>query len=346
MIQDHIGYTPYELAGTVRAEAPGLGRAAKTVCNAVFGMTLMFTGSLAVADSLVATEKSRIHIAKLFPSTGFNSDCDQPIFQLPGPVPADLHFDFIGLYNSEDEGDSLPRDTLPLVPADCDSGKKKLIATNSNDAFRAFLNFPEPDPRLKNLLSNQVPIIAFPDGSRTALPPQGVLPPPLPASRSLPAEPQTLGGFRDVSGQMKVRCRKDGTAIVRIKVQGYDHNSLVTVGALWLTTPPGATTPSVIPAPFGGVPNVLAINPNGEGRFVRELGYCPTEVQPNGSQLLAIAIDEHWDGSNSGAQPDLPLGEAKFLLDPNDPGSAFTSSIGAGIGAVNRGMFPMTVKPW
>lgn len=330
---------PRERTHGAGARRSGRGSAAALVGCAIAAAALA-AGSTAHAGG------DRTHKAELYPTTGFNSDCDQPVFQLPPPLPADQHFDFIGLYDAAVEEDGLLRDALTLSPEDCASGDQRRIATTSNPDFRAFLNFPPPDPRLLNLRSNEVPVIAFPDGSRTFLPPEGTLPPPFPASRSLPSEPQTLAGFRDVKGKMRIKCRSDGTAEVRIKVDGYDPNMLIAVNAIWLTTPPGAPGPIGVPTPFGGVPNILSVDKNGKGTFERELGYCPMDTQPDGSRMLMVNIDEHWDGTTYGVQPDLPLADAKFLLNPTDPSSAFTSPIGAGIVAFNRGAFPVTVEPW
>ncbi|MEE4299746.1 MAG: hypothetical protein V2J24_09915 [Pseudomonadales bacterium] len=324
--------------------ATGGWRARKVRAATLLGHGLL-AAALAAGTAAFADEP-RILQAKLVPTTGFNSDCDQPIFRLPAPLPADLHFDFVGLHDPAIEVDGLPRDAIALSPEDCKRSGDRRVATTSDPDFQEFLGFPPPDPRLLNLLSNQVPVITLPDGTRTFLPPQGALPPPFPPARSLPSEPQTLGRFRDVDGRMRIRCRADGTARVRIRVSGYDPNMLVTVGAVWLTTLPGVPGPIGAAFPFGGVPNVMPIDRNGNGVFVRELGYCPMDIQPDGSQLMTVAIDEHWDGSNYGAQPDLPFAEARFLLDPADPTSAFTSPIGAGVVAVNRGAFAVTVKPW
>jgi hypothetical protein len=306
---------------------------------------LVFTILLCTSGATFADDQST-YIAELVPTTGFNSDCDRPLFMLPAPLPPYAHFDFVGLYDPGREADDPTRDAQALVPDDCFSRLDQAIATTSNDTFRALNGFPEPDPRLKNLRRHEVPRIALPDGTRLTLPPHGVTPPPLPPTISLPAGPQTLGSHRAIKGQMKVRCRTDGTASVRIRAQGYEHNAVVTVFAIWLATPPGAPAPTLVPLPLGGANNLLAIGTNGVAEFNRELSYCPTEIQPNGDQLLIVDLVEHWDGSIYGAVPDLPFATARFQADPTDPSSVFESVIGAGIVTVTRGEFAMTVQPW
>ncbi|MEM1437217.1 MAG: hypothetical protein AAGG11_24440, partial [Pseudomonadota bacterium] len=173
---------------------------------------------------------------------------------------------------------------------------------------------------------------------RTALPPEGLLGAPFPPTHSLPANALTLDEFRDVRGIMKIRCRADGTAKVRMHVFGYRPNALVTVWAVWFATPPGAPGPTIVPLPFGGVPNLVAINGQGYGVFIRELGYCPKDVQENGDQLLVLDLAEHWDGSTYGALPDEPFTEFKFLENPTDQSTAYTSTVGGTV-TINRGVF-------
>ena len=290
-----------------------------------------------------AASQTREWVRMLHPSTGINSDCDTPLFQMPAPLPADSHFDFIGLYDPDAPADGPQRDAIPLTPEDCQTSLDRLVATTSNAAFRAENGFPDPDSRLKNLRSHEVPKPAGPDGSRLFLPPEGTLPPPLPPSNSLPNVPLSLGAFRAVSGSLHLSCFDDGTADVRIELAGYTPNEILTVWAIWLTTPPGAPGPTSLPLPFGGTPNVVIPDATGAAIFERELGYCPLDPAPDGSQLVVIDIAAHWDGGAYGAIPDVPLSEATFLPDPADPSSAFNSVIGAGIVTVNRGVIPMSV---
>lgn len=304
------------------------------VCVAILAIGLLTTPALS---------QTREWVRMLYPSTGINSDCDTPLFEMPAPLPPDEHFDFIGLYDPNAPADGPDRDAIPLTPEDCQTGLGQLIATTSNAAFRAANGFPDPDSRLKNLRSNEVPKPAGPDGIRLFLPPEGMLPPPLPPSNSIPNAALTLGEFRAISGSMHLSCFEDGTADVRIDLAGYTPNEILTVWAIWLTTPPGAPGPASIPLPFGGTPNVVIPDATGAATFERELGYCPLDPAPDGSQLTVIDIAAHWDGSAYGAIPDVPLGEAMFLPDPTDPSSAFTSAIGAGIVTVNRGVIPMSV---
>lgn len=295
-----------------------------------------------ITNSAVA--EPRVYEEPLLPSTGFNSDCDTAIFNLPAPLLPDGHFDFIGLYNPDATDPADPaRDAAALSPDDCTESSNHAIATTTNPIFQAINGFPDVDPRLKNLRTPEVPTPALPDGTRLWLPPQGAASPGLPPTRSLPVEAMTLGEFRAITGSMKLRCRRNGTAKVSIKVSGFRPNALVTVWAIWLTTPPGALDPAPVPQPFGGVPNVLPINKHGNGRFVRELSYCPMDIDADGDQLMMLDLAEHWDGVVYGALPDQPFGDFPFLPNPTDPASFFTSPIG-GVVTVNRGVINMTLQ--
>jgi len=284
----------------------------------------------------------RTWVKKLHPTTGFNTDCNTPVFSLPAPLPADLHFDVIGLYNPDAPAQGEMRDAIMLQQSDCENSLGTHIATTSNLDLLALLGAPEPDSRLKNLRTNEIPKIASPDGTRFTLPPENAVSPPFPPTNNATNQPLTLGEFRGVKGKMKVKCYADGTAHVKIKLRNYQPNELLTIWAIWLATPPGAPGPAPVPLPFGGVPNVVVANHHGVANFTRTLSYCPMDTQPNGEQLLMLDIASHVDGNVYGAVPGTPSIEATFV-DPNDPSSTFTSPLSEGIVTLTRGAIPMTV---
>ncbi|MEL7536592.1 MAG: hypothetical protein AAFZ58_11560 [Pseudomonadota bacterium] len=297
-----------------------------------------------IATSAAASENhTRVYYEFLHPSTGFNSDCNQPVFELPAPLAPDIHFDFIGLHNPHVSPGMPDNDALPLTPDACAYSADQAVATTTNPAFRIANGFPDVDARLKNRRSNEVPMPTLLDGTRIAAPPEGAVGAPFPTTHSQPAGPLTLGEFRNVGGIMTLRCRADGTAKIKIRVFGYRPNAMLTVWAIWFATPPGAPGPAIVPLPLGGVPNLVAINRRGHGVFVRELGYCPKDVQPNGDQMLVVDLAEHWDGATYGALPDQPFTEFDFLENPTDPSTRFRSYIGGTV-TLNRGVFRMTAE--
>ncbi len=285
----------------------------------------------------------RTWVKELHPTTGFNTDCNTPVFNLPAPLPADLHFDVIGLYNPDAPAEGEMRDAFALQQSDCETSLGTHIATTSNLELLAMLGAPEPDSRLKNLRTNEIPKIASPDGTRFTLPPENSVAPPFPPTNNATNQALTLGEFRGVRGKMKVKCEAGGTAHVKLKLRNYQPHELLTVWAIWLATPPGAAGPAPVPLPFGGVPNVVVADKHGVARFTRTLSYCPMDIQPNGEQLLMLDIASHVDGNVYGAVPGTPPIETTFV-DPNDPSVTFTSPLSEGIVTLTRGAIPMTVE--
>ncbi|MGR9014282.1 MAG: hypothetical protein ACU83U_11610 [Gammaproteobacteria bacterium] len=294
-------------------------------------------------SSIALAGETRSWVRPLLPSTGFNSDCNQPIFQLPPPLPADMHFDFIGLYNPNSAQQGNTRDALPLTTTDCRTGQQQYVATTTNPMFLAINGFSEPDPRLKNLLTNQVPIINAPNGYRVF--PESQQDNPTWTTISAAQTPAlTLAGFRNVKGLLKLVCFNDGTAKVSITLNHYTPHEVLTVWALWLLTLPGAQHPVPMPLPFGGVPNVLIPDQHGQASFDRTLAFCPMDIQANGDQLMFLDIASHLDGSVYGATPDTALLSTLFVTNSN-PAQNFTGPLSSGITTVNRGVIRIMAEP-
>jgi len=310
---------------------------------AVHAAGVLFAATAVLPVTATAGD-SRTWVKKVYPTTGFNTDCDKPVFNLPAPLPPGLHFDFIGLYNPSAPLEGEMRDAFPLQQSDCETNLGAYVATTSNLELLAVLGAPEPDSRLKNLRTNEIPKIIGPDGLRSSLPAEGDALPPFPPTNNAANTAMTLEEFRDVSGKMKVKCYADGSAKVKIKLRDYQPHEVLTIWAIWLATPPGAVGPAPIPLPFGGVPNVTVANKHGVAKFTRTLSYCPMEVQPNGAQLLMLDIASHLDGNVYGAVPGTQRVVTTFV-DPNDPSGTFTSALSEGIVTVNRGAIPVTVTP-
>ena len=303
---------------------------------------ILLAATMVLPATAMAGE-TRTWVKKLHPTTGFNTGCDTPVFSLPAPLPEDLYFDVIGLYNPDAPAEGELRDAFAIEKSDCENSLGTHIATTSNLDLLAMLGAPEPDSRLKNLRTHEVPKIISPDGVRAMLPPEGSVAPPFPPTNTATNQPLTLGEFRGVRGKMKVKCYADGTANVRIRLRNYQPHELLTVWAIWLTTPPGASEPAPVPLPFGGVPNVTVADRDGVARFTRTLSYCPMDPQPTGEQLLLLDIASHVDGNVYGSVPGTPPTETTFI-DPNDPTTTFTSPLSEGIVTLTRGAIPMTVE--
>lgn len=268
----------------------------------------------------------------LGPSTGFNDLCGEAIFEgFPSAS-------FSAMFNPDGP------DPIPLTPEICADNPDGLLATWANPDFYAANGFPLPDPRLLNVLYSRVPVVIDPSGLRADVPDQGPgVPQPVPPTRSLPNEPDTIASFIGVSGKMKLQCHGDGTADIRLQGSGYSPNAVLTFWIIWLN-PPDSGLPPILPQPLGGVPNHVVADKNGKFKFDRELGFCPMEIQ-NGSTPLAIDVAKHLDGGNSyGGVPEVPLQTISFI-DP-DTGEIFTSQgVGAGMMTVDQGVVPLLLDP-
>ena len=114
-------------------------------------------------------------------------------------------------------------------------------------------------------------------------------------------DPITLGDWLNGSGKMQIKCRKDGTALLRIKVKGLIPNRAYTVWAMW-----HRANGSIFPQPFGGVPNAFITDKKGDAEMERELNFCPLEAAQDGiegNRLLSIITHLHSDHILYGGVP-------------------------------------------
>jgi len=293
------------------------------------------TGVLVVCGVLTAftarPAQAEIFDRELLPSTGFNDLCGEAIFP-GGPSSA-----FSALFNPDGP------DPIELTPEVCDENPDGVLASWANPAFYAANGFPLPDSRLLNVPYERTPIVIDPSGLRAFVPdhePGG--PQPVPPTRSLPNEPDTLASFLAVGGRMKLECLDDGTAQIAIRGHGYAPNSLLTVWVIW-ENPPDSGLPPLLPQPLGGAPNSVVANEKGRFRFQRTLNFCPMETQ-NGSTPLGIDIAKHVDGNAYAGVPDIPLAVVS-VVDPADGQIFVSQGLGAGVITVNQGVIPLLLDP-
>ena len=288
--------------------------------------------SLCIAFAAPQAGQAQVWVRSLRPSTGFNDLCGEAIF------PGAPNFSFSALFNPAGP------DPIPLTPTVCEENADGVLATWANPGYYAANGYPLPDPRLVNVPYHRAPIVVAPSGLRAFVPDHvpGV-PQPIPPTRSVPNEPETIGSFTAVDGKMKLTCFGDGTAAVDIKGSGYPPNNVLTLWVIWLNSPETGLPP-ILPQPLGGAPNTVVADKNGKFRFERSLNFCPMEPH-NGSVPLAIDIAKHIDGGNTyGAVPETPLVEIGFI-DPNT-GDIFTSQgVGAGVMTVDQGVIPLLLQP-
>lgn len=269
-------------------------------------------------------------------TTGPNDVCGEPQWLLPAPLPPDLHGTFVGEYNPAPDA----VDALPLTPTNCDD--TILLASTVDQAFNATMGWPDADPRIKNIPLWEAPIIVGPDGLRSAVPPLGILPPnPFPPTKSNPNDPLTLGTWLRARGNMTIKCKADGSASVKIRFQNLIPNGVYSMWAAWKTIPPGASIPTLVPLPLGGVPNALVPDPYGRATFERDLAICPMDPTPDGSQMLFADLAWHSDGNLYGGVPEMPLNTVEFSA---PDGTIFSSPLTTGPVTHDQVGFPITVS--
>lgn len=270
---------------------------------------------------------SRSLYVKGVPVTGFNEVCGEAVQELPLPEPISptFHGAFVGEYDPDPEA----IDAIPLTATNCNSDS--LLATTTDPEYRDTFGFPDPDSRLKNVPLRNVATTITLDGLRSSLPSMGVLPPnPFPPTKNQSNDPITLGDWLSAKGHMKIRCKESGSARVRIWLRNLVPDSIYSVLAIWNTTPPGFSAPTIVPLPLGGLPNIVVTDSEGNAKFDRKLGACPLDPTPDGSRMLFVDVGYHSDNNVNGAVP-VPLLESKTFVTQN--GKTFTSVLGSGTAA-------------
>lgn len=300
------------------------------------GLLALYLPAIATADN---DKKHAVYI-KGINVTGANRICGDPVMQLNG-IPAPLPLDFGGEFVGEFDPTPGAVDAIPLSWDNCK--RNTLLASYTDDNFRSGLGIPEANERILNIPLRNVPINATPNGVRLTLPPQGVLPPnPFPPTKSTPNYDITLGKWLKARGHMLLRCYDDGSAKVRIRFRNLIENGVYSMWALWATTPPGAPGATMVPLPFGGVPNAFVPDKHGRAEFVRHIAYCPLEPTPDESKLLFVSVAYHSDGNLYGATPELPALPVSFQ---DAEGQIFQSTLPPGVVDHDLMNFPMFAEP-
>lgn len=178
-----------------------------------------------------------------------------------------------------------------------------LIATGVDPNFANIAGLPESliDPSLNNVPMADVPVNISPDGETRASLPSTLDVDPLVPNRAFTSNNVTLKEWLKAKGKSRFECSPEGNS-VSIRVNKLLPNRLYTVWAIFETA-----DAQFAAVPFGGVPNVIATDGKGRGKFHRELGFCPSERTQDGHRLLAVDVVYHSDHMIYGQTPDLAL---------------------------------------
>jgi len=113
---------------------------------------------------------------------------------------------------------------------------------------------------------------------------------------ALPNDTVTLADWLKAEGTMTVVCNNDGTSTVTIAVKNMLPNRIYSV---WQAL----GGPNFAAGPFGGLPNVLATDGQGNGVYRRTVNYCPNNLQEGERPLLWVDLLVHSDQMVYGAIP-------------------------------------------
>ncbi len=286
-----------------------------------FSLVLMLSIFVFLMSSHVYAQHmgSRQYYIQGVAATGINDLCGLPLFtlQVPDGFPATTHATLLGEYNPDGE---LP---FPLSPTNCDDDI--IVATTTDLAFLARTGMPDIDTRLKNIPLREVPVTSGSDGSRSMIPTLDSVPGnALPVTKSNPNDVITLGNWLKAGGNMRIKCRADGSAKVNFKFHNLIPYGVYSVWGIWNTTPPNAPQARIVPIPLGGIPNAMVPDGRGRAKFSRELASCPKDVTPNGSILLFVDLAYHSDSNLTGAFPQIAGAPANFK---DKDGTEFSSPL-------------------
>jgi hypothetical protein len=216
--------------------------------------------------------------------TGPNSICGLEVWSLNGvPSGPDSHGAFLGIRD-----DSLgATEAIPITLAHCGlaGDPNVVLATTYDDAFGTSRGWLAPSVELENLGLRSVPVPAG-NGIYAPIPLPGSVPPnPLPPTITEPTAPITLGIWRSAGGDLEITCEADNTAFVAASMHDLVPHGVYTTWGQWVDA---AGVPSLVP--FGGLPNTIAADADGNAEFCRELAYCPMDVAPDGSELQYLTL--------------------------------------------------------
>jgi len=203
---------------------------------------------------------------------------------------------FVGVW---DENSTLPMVIDPSTPDDA------ILATIAPAGFPLY-GTNAPNILFQNLRFQDVPSIIAPNGALGTIPSADDV---LATVRSsgVRKKDYTLGQWLDAEGTVSMRCKKDGTTVVRANFSGLVPNGgLYSIWAFWA---PEIGTLNVIP--FGGSgTNAFATDSRGNAKLRLALPYCALDSQDD-HVLVALQLDFHSDDGITGAFPNLPLVEGR-----------------------------------
>jgi len=272
----------------------------------VIASSLLLTTVVFAASPENARRHDRVLTFKGVPVTGINELCGKPVwtFDYPTSLPRDFHTPNFGQFDPRPGA----TESIPLTAANCKPDT--VVATIVDPVFAAYIAVGpnDVDPRLKNLPIRSVPMPTFFASERATIPQLKTIDPatsPVGRFRSMPDFQITLGQWMKARAQLTIHCTAAGPATASATFRKLIPNGMYTVWGSWSTVALPGTPRAVVPIPFGGAPNSLVADHEGNATFQREFAACPLDPVPDavGSKLLFVALVYHSDGVLFGASP-------------------------------------------
>ena len=302
----------------------------------LIGLTLLGLSLNAFADTKEDINRSEYPIKTNITGTnitGPNDLCGDIVYTFPQPFP-DIRLSFMGELNTS-EGAT---DVIPLTADNC--VPETVLATTTDPVFLALNQGEDTDTRLKNLPLRDVPVYVDRTGLRTLIERNSDSVNPYPVRYvGDTSEDITLGQWLSAKGTMDIVCHSNSSSTINASLTKLIPDSLYTIWGWYKAIPPGATEPTFVVLPLGGVPNTVITNKKGKSsKFNRSLSYCPTNITEDGSELLAVVVTWHPDGAVYGATPSIDFVRGNYL-DTN--GQTIETTFPVGIVGQDQVIFPV-----
>ncbi len=227
--------------------------------------------------------------------TGANNRLGEPLWDL-GEGLGTASFAFVFGHNNAGE------EPLPLTRS---SSAETVLATGLDSRFLAALNLSADDIDAEiNVPLRDVPVIVNPFTAEREAVPSALEALPFAVSRAVPNDAITLGDWLSATGRARVKCYTNGTAKVTFSLKSLVEDGVYTVWGLFaLDSNKDGLEDTLVPAPFGGVPNVVVPGKRGRAKVTRTLGFCPMD-EPS---LKFVDVTYHADTNVYGGTVDMFL---------------------------------------
>jgi hypothetical protein len=239
-----------------------------------------------------ALEKKNSLVLRAHPASGTNRFLGEPISEFSFGF-GTAGFSNVGVFN---RSGSQPLPLEPQTPLSStlatfvDPGFLALFGKTSADVSPHLVNVPLRDVEVNADLAgvNRVTTIGIAGAQQTQ------------PSQAEPAGAVTLSDWVRARGLAAIECESHA-ARVHLELSGLIPNRIYSVWGIF-----GGSS-GLFPFPLGGVPNIAVTDRDGRATFERQLNFCPQQITPNESPLLAIDVVFHSDNQVYGFVPELDL---------------------------------------